>query len=999
MSSPIRVLILEDRPDDAELMVNELRRAGFAPDWRRVETETAYLASLDPALDLILADYNLPQYDAARALRALRERGLDIPFIIVTGSISEEMAVECMKQGAADYLLKDRPARLGPAVRQAMAQRQLREEKRQSEKHMRLQARMLEAAANAIMITGRDGRIAWVNPAFTRLTGFSLGEVWGQNPRLLKSGKHEQSFYENMWETILSGQVWRGEIINRRKDGSLYTEDLTITPVRNEHGVIEHFIGIRQDITARKRAEEEIRILAKFPGENPHPVLRLGRDGLVLYANGASEVLLRDWGCGVGTLTPPAWRDMAHEALASQSSRMSEVQCDGRTFSFLVVPVPDAGYVNLYGRDITSRKVAEDAVRRHVERLKNLREIDRAILAAQSPEAIARAALERIRGLVPCQLANVTLFDMGSRQITLLTAHAAGDTGVGTGTRLALEEIGMTEALRQGEVQVVEDILSLAEPSAFDRAIQAEGMRCYVRVPLTVRGELIGTLNLGAETPGRFTQEEVDIAGEVADQLAIGIVNAWLNAATERAAREARSLYEIAQSLTTSLDVNEVLHLIAVKTTELLGAPHAQVVLWDEASQTLRFGAAHGTEAEKARHQAYRLGEGVNGIVAQTQAPLIVNDYQAFRHRVEGMTEIVADIGVPLLYRGRLLGVLNSHATRPGSAFTQDNLALLTSFANQAAIAIENARLFEQIKGHAEEMERRVEERTQELAVANQELEAASRNKSKFLASMSHELRTPLNAILGFSQLLLGQTADILSAKQSRYLTHIHNSGQHLLQLISDILDLSKVEAGKFDLRPEPLAVLQTFDDILVIGRGLANKKGQTIETAIAPDLPPLVADPVRFKQILFNLLSNAVKFTPEGGTITVRAYQQAAVRGQRAESRGQRAEGRMQEEGETTRLPSTDCHLPLLVIEVTDTGVGIRPEDMPRLFLEFNQLETTQAERHEGTGLGLALTRRLVEMHGGRIWAESEGEGKGSTFMVVLPFDRPDVGQLAGSD
>jgi signal transduction histidine kinase len=181
------------------------------------------------------------------------------------------------------------------------------------------------------------------------------------------------------------------------------------------------------------------------------------------------------------------------------------------------------------------------------------------------------------------------------------------------------------------------------------------------------------------------------------------------------------------------------------------------------------------------------------------------------------------------------------------------------------------------------------------LAAANQQLEAASRHKSEFLANMSHELRTPLNSILGFSQLLLEQTQEVLPAKQIRFLSNIHNSGQHLLQLINDILDLSKVEAGKFILQPEPLPVAATLEDILVIGRGLANKKGQLIETEIAPGLPPLQADPVRFKQILFNLLSNAIKFTPEKGTITLRAYQKAEGRKQKAESREQKAEGREQ--------------------------------------------------------------------------------------------------------
>ncbi len=258
MPVPLRVLILEDSPADAELMLHELRRAGFDPDWVRVDTEADYRAALESPFDVVLADYSLPQYDALRALLLLQDRALDIPFIVVTGTIGEEPAVECMKHGAADYLLKDRLARLGPVVAHALEQRRLRDEKRQMEERLRLQSVALESAPTGVVITDREGRITWVNHQFTHINGYTAEEALGQTPRLLKSGKHDQSFYQRLWETILSGQVWRGEFINRRKDGSLYIEEEIIAPVRDARGTISHFIGVHQDITERKRIEEAL---------------------------------------------------------------------------------------------------------------------------------------------------------------------------------------------------------------------------------------------------------------------------------------------------------------------------------------------------------------------------------------------------------------------------------------------------------------------------------------------------------------------------------------------------------------------------------------------------------------------------------------------------------------------------------------------------------------------------------------------------------------------
>jgi signal transduction histidine kinase/CheY-like chemotaxis protein len=610
-----------------------------------------------------------------------------------------------------------------------------------------------------------------------------------------------------------------------------------------------------------------------------------------------------------------------------------------------------------------------ETTRRRAQQLATLNTLTRTLSTVLDPRRAAQEILASVQALIPGAAGRLWERVREDNTLRLVTSIGLNEPEGGVRRRLLLGEglTGVAAATR--EPVTSRDVTS--DPRFINKAWAAsEGLVSGIIVPLLYGDAVNGVLAIFTRVPHDFSSEEVDLLCSFAAQAAIAIENARLYGATERAARETRSLYEVAHSLTTSLDPTEVLRLVSLKTTELLGTPHAQVVLWDEETKTLRLGAAHGTEVERVRDQQFRLGEGVNGLVAQRRAPLIVNDYQVFPHRVKDMPELVAVIGVPLLYRGRLLGVLTSHATQPGWTFTHDHLALLTSFADQAAVAIENARLYNEIRHHAAELEVRVRERTAAL-------EEALRVKAEFLATMSHELRTPLNSILGFAEVLQQGTPGPLTPKQAQYLDRIRGGGKRLLDLVSDILNLAQVEAGKSRLQLESVRLAPLVQEAVARVQVAKDQKRLEVTTALEPELPLVVADRGKLGQILVHLLGNAVKFTPEGGKVRVSSRQVDWSTGQLVDS--------SRPIDQSTARPF-DSGGEWVEIVVEDTGIGLRSEDLEQIFVAFHQVDASGTRLYGGAGVGLALVRRLVELHGGRIWAESPGLGRGARFIVRLP-------------
>ena len=475
----------------------------------------------------------------------------------------------------------------------------------------------------------------------------------------------------------------------------------------------------------------------------------------------------------------------------------------------------------------------------------------------------------------------------------------------------------------------------------------AVGFRSALCVPMLREGNPIGAISVTGTDVGAFSGQEVKLLQTFADQAVIAIENARLLSELQtrtgeltRSVEELRALADVSRALSSTLELDAVLQTIVTRANQLAGTDACSVFEYDEATEAFHLRATNNLDEEVvtiARQTPTRKGEGVQGRMALTRQPVQVPDIgeeDAYRGPLRDVllrTGTRAVLAVPMLRENELIGGLTVNKRTPGE-FSPEVIELLTTFATQSALAIQNARLF------------------REIADKSRQLEFASRHKSEFLANMSHELRTPLNAIIGFSEVLNERMFGELNEKQDEYLKDIYASGQHLLSLINDILDLSKIEAGRMELEVADFDLPSAIDNALILVRERASRRGIRLGRSIDDLVGMIRGDERKVKQVLLNLLSNALKFTPEGGRIDVRA---AANDG-------------------------------MAEISVADTGVGIAPEDQEAIFEEFRQVGTAD-KKVEGTGLGLALSRKFIELHGGRIWVQSQ-PGKGSTFSFTLP-------------
>ncbi|MEO7041625.1 MAG: response regulator [Gemmatimonadaceae bacterium] len=579
-----------------------------------------------------------------------------------------------------------------------------------------------------------------------------------------------------------------------------------------------------------------------------------------------------------------------------------------------------------------------------------------------------------------------------------------------------------------------------------------------VDIPLHIDGEVIGVLVVESNEPNAFTASDFKVLTAVADFASLAIGRARLLLSERRRADEQKALLDTMADLSSERELSKLLQAVLERAVTLLDVTGGELAIFDEQAQQLVIVASHhiGKDSTGVR---LGLGEGAMGTVAVTHEPLIIPEYDEWSGRSRSYSDVRSTVravmAAPLLIGKRLVGAIASVHSDPERQFGAADLRLLNLFAPQAAIAIENARLyteaqrqkeyfetvvvnspvaivtletngkitsfnpaFEKLFGYSQEegIGRNLDElinteetRAEALAYTSQatshtargigkrrrkdgslldvelagvpvavegknvgimalyhdvtdllraksEAESANQAKSRFLANMSHELRTPLNAIIGYSEMLKEDAEENGDTEYVADLMKIRSSGKHLLALINDVLDLSKIEAGKMELYLETFDLRSTIDDVLMTVEPLIAQNGNTLAVKCDPNLGAMRADMIKVRQALLNLLSNASKFTDHGAV-------------------------RLEVRRERSRTGGGDEY----VFDVSDTGIGMTPDQQSKLFEAFSQAEASTTRRFGGTGLGLAITRRFCEMMGGRIDVESE-HGRGSTFTIRLP-------------
>ncbi len=1014
MNPSLNILLIEDSENDALLIARILRRGGYALTYEQVETPDGMRAALaQHDWDLIISDYAMPRFGGKEALKILQETGLDLPFIIVSGAIGEEEAVTAMKAGAHDYVMKDKLARLVPAVERELAEAKIRQERRQAEAQIRRLSRAVEQNPVAIIITDPQGIVEYANPQFTELTGYPAKAAIGQQLHQLHANGTGSETIHQLEQAIRAGEEWKGELHSRKESGESYWVSLAISFIYNPEGQITHCVATEEDITERKRAEAEKSLqIARMQRQHQtltqlakHPALAEAQLQKALHsiAQSAAETLdiarVSIWKFSpkrtqlrqietfsraehapqekafpIDVTQYPRYHNAlqhqrvidAHDAL--QDPRTAALVHDywGAEYAVATLDAPIRLHgqmvgvirhehlgasrdwypdeINFAGQiaDIVAQTLLNANLRRRANELAAITRVSREIMSVPNLKQVFHSIARHAAKLSHSDAGGVFTFQSSDK------LYIAAGYGVSKRFLRAIEEQGIPagkgaigRAVADYQAISVSDLAQ--EPAMpFQNLYAIEEIRAVLAVPMVRTGEVIGGIVLWHRTPRHFMPEEIAFIQALAQQCVNAVVNAQLFEAEAERRREAETLFAVAQAMSATLDLHQVLEAIL---TEL-----QKVVPYDSASvQQLQgnylaiIGGRGFPNIEAILSTSFDLRneETPNRKVIETEEPLILDNAPQKYHIANSEIPTPATprswLGVPLILGERLLGMIALDKYEE-SFYTEEHARLASAFAAQAAIAMENARLFEE-----------EEQRAQVLAQALEQQRELDRLKDEFIQNVSHELRTPLAIARGYAELLeMGELGELMEM-QKKPVKIISRRLQMLSALVDDINAILETETQPPPLKPLNLAVL--IRNMLPDYQASANRSELTLNANLAADVPEIAGDPTSIRRTLDNLISNALKFTPAGGHITLR----------------------LEAEPEN------------VIIAVEDTGIGIPQDQIYLIFKRFYQVDGSSSRRYGGTGLGLALVKSIVETHGGAIDVQSEVDA-GTTFTIRLP-------------
>ncbi len=850
----------------------------------------------------------------------------------------------------------------------------------------------VEQTVEAIVITDVAGSILYVNPAFTRITGYSSEEVLGKTPNILKSGIHDTAFHENIWRTIRAGEVWSGELINRRKDGSLFAEEATITPLRDAEGTLTGYIAIKQDVTERRAAEKAQKFLASIVDYSDDAIIGRTPDGIIVSWNRGAETLFgyraeEIIGKNITVLASPEAAPMVNAVI--ERVRRGEVMPtfdgsaitkDGRRIeiSASVSPVKDS-QGNLVAvasilRDITERKRAEDA---RALLAAVVESTDDAIVAVSRDNVVLgwNKAAENIYGYTAQEIVGQSnkifvppdhmeefeaIFKQVLSEEKVMRFESVRQRKDGKSIDLALTYSPIKNP--QGKVIGVSAIVrDITETKATQKALQeaTERYRSLVHnIPDVVwmadAQQRVSFISPNVEKMLGIAPEEFYRRGG----------GAWFERVHPDDVNHARIRFERLFSTGEPFDVKVRIqradgawiwaHSRSVGAHEAAGKKLASGLLSDITEQM------RSQEALSQSEQRYRLlfERNLAGVFrcSQTGAFLDCNDAGAKILGYESREDLIGRPATDVFFAVEDKDDADSKMAARG---TVSNLELCLRRKDGSVVwVMSNTNMVEGLSGTEVEgtfvditARKQAEE---QMRLAKEAAEAASRAKSEFLANMSHEIRTPMNGVIGMTNLTLETD---LTLEQREYLDTVKSSAEALLHIINDILDFSKIEARKLELERVPFNVREVVRATTREVAVQAQKKHLSLLCHFSPDLPQTeIGDPGRLRQVLMNLIGNAIKFT-ERGEIMVLAKKLTDVGAEN-----------------------------MLQFSVRDTGIGVPAKKQKQIFEAFVQADTSSTRQYGGTGLGLTIASQLVSLMGGRIWMESDS-GKGSTFHFTASF------------